>query len=249
MQRLDLTLATAAENLALDEALLEDAEHDGEQEVLRLWESPQPIVVLGRSSRIEKEINEPACIRRGIPVLRRSSGGAAIVAGPGCLMYALVLSLQSRPEVKDIGLAHSFVLDRLRGSLSARLDGVGVISRAGTSDLVISAAGSQSVRRKFSGNSLRMKRTHLLYHGTLLYAFDLPLIGECLTIPPRQPEYREARPHREFVVNLPATREQLSDAVAAAWPTQSDLAHAPVSRVEELVATRYGTRSWNYAFG
>ena len=30
--------------------------------------------------------------------------------------------------------------------------------------------------RKFSGNSLRVKRTHLLYHGTLLYAFDLALI-------------------------------------------------------------------------
>ena len=26
---------------------------------------------------------------------------------------------------------------------------------------------------KFSGNSLRVRRTHLLYHGTLLYDFSL----------------------------------------------------------------------------
>ncbi len=35
----------------------------------------------------------------GIPVLRRASGGAAIVIGPGCLMYALVLSYELRPSL------------------------------------------------------------------------------------------------------------------------------------------------------
>ena len=48
-----------------------------------------------------------------IPILRRSSGGAAIVAGPGCLMYAVVLSYEARPELRDISRAHAFVLDRL----------------------------------------------------------------------------------------------------------------------------------------
>src|SRR5947208_2305701 len=46
MHLLDLTLPTAAENLALDEALLLAAEGGG-PEVLRLWENPSYAVVLG----------------------------------------------------------------------------------------------------------------------------------------------------------------------------------------------------------
>ena len=82
MRYLDLTLPTAAENLALDEALLEEAEAaGGPTEMLRLWESPQPLVVVGRSSRIDAEVRVDACRASGIPILRRASGGAAIVAG------------------------------------------------------------------------------------------------------------------------------------------------------------------------
>ena len=102
--------------------------------------------------------------------------------------------------------------------------------------------------RKFSGNSLRVKRTHLLYHGTLLYDFDLALIETCLRMPPRQPEYRNARPHGDFVMNVPATRQQLADAVSAAWPTASELTDVPMSRVDELVAERFGNDDWNYEF-
>src|SRR4051812_3344634 len=122
MQPFDLTLPTPAENLAFDEAMLEWAEKkvpDGE--FLRLWESPTPMVVVGRSSRIEKEVNEAFCRQEGIPVLRRSSGGAAIVTGPGCLMYAIVLSYAKRPELRDITRAHAFILNQLTASLGPLL--------------------------------------------------------------------------------------------------------------------------------
>ena len=107
MHRVELTLPTPAENVALDEALLDWAEEDGpEWEFLRIWESTEPMVVVGRSSRVEHEVDLDACSKRGIPVLRRSSGGAAIVAGPGCLMFAVVLSYQLRPDLRDIRCAH-----------------------------------------------------------------------------------------------------------------------------------------------
>jgi len=70
MKLLDLTLPTPAENVALDEALL-DAAEAGEinDEVLRLWESPTVAVVVGRSSRVEEEVNLVACQEAGIPIL------------------------------------------------------------------------------------------------------------------------------------------------------------------------------------
>jgi lipoate-protein ligase A len=197
MRRLNLTLPTPAENLALDEALLDWAEAENpEWEFLRLWESPRPVVVVGRSTRVELEVNLEACRARGIEVKRRSSGGAAIVAGPGCLMYAVVLSYKLRPELKDIRRAHKEILDRLSRSLQPAVRGLGEISQAGTSDLAYVPTGQASLR-KFAGNSLRAKRTHLLYHGTLLYNFNLPLIETCLHSPPRQPDYRNGRTHEQ----------------------------------------------------
>ena len=84
MRLLDLTLDTVAGNLALDEALLQNAESrpEGGDEVLRLWESPQHAVVVGRSSRVAEEVDILACRAGGVPVFRRCSGGAAVAIGP-----------------------------------------------------------------------------------------------------------------------------------------------------------------------
>lgn len=243
MRRLLLTLPTPAENLALDEALLDWAEdEDAAWEFLRLWESPQPIVVVGRSSRVLKEVDDAECKRRGIPILRRSSGGAAIVAGRGCLMVAVVLSYRLRPDLRDIRRAHAFVLGRLADALRRRLPSVAL---AGTSDLVL--AGEPP--RKFSGNSLRARRTHLLYHGTLLYDFDLPLVAACLRMPPRRPDYRGARSHAEFLINVPLPRQTLVEAVLEAWPTDGDVSAWPQARVAELVSERFSRDAWNLQFG
>jgi lipoate-protein ligase A len=163
-------------------------------------------------------------------------------------MYALVLSYKLRPELKDIRLAHAFVLGNIAESLAAVLAGVGTAVHAGTSDLVL-VDRPAAAPRKFSGNSMRARRSHLLYHGTLLYDFDLRLIESCLQMPPRQPDYREQRSHVEFVSNLPATRKQLVEVVDSAWPCTQEPSNWPASRVAELVATRFGNDRWNLEFG
>jgi lipoate---protein ligase len=118
MRLLDLTLPTPAENLALDEALLEEAETSAHPpETLRFWEPSDWMVVVGRSSRIDDEVHRDACREMGIPILRRVSGGAAILTGPGCLMYSLVLNCEIRPHLRAIGQAHSFILGTLAQAL------------------------------------------------------------------------------------------------------------------------------------
>ena len=249
MRRLELTLPTPAENLALDEALLDWAEAENpEWEFLRLWESPEPIVVVGRSTRVQQEVFSEACRERAIPILRRSSGGAAVVAAPGCLMYAVVLSYALRPELKDIGRAHAFMLQRMASSIQPLVTDFGTISFQGTSDLVLADRSTSGQPRKFSGNSLRAKRTHLLYHGTLLYNIDLTLIGTCLRMPPRQPSYRESRTHRDFVTNLPVDRLALVAAIDHKWPTLENLTVWPIDRVTALVNERFSQHRWNFEF-
>ena len=235
MRYLDLTLPTAAENLALDEALLEDAEAAGRPaEMLRLWESPQPLVVVGRSSRINVEVRVDACRAAGIPILRRVSGGAAIVAGPGCLMYALVLSYGRRPRLRLLSEAHRYVLGTLAAALRPLAPGV---QCRGTSDLAIG-------EYKFAGNSARCRHDHLLYHGTLLYGFSLELIGRCLAMPPRMPEYRVGRPHGGFVANLPLKARRFGRRLCGVGCPRA-LRRLARPATAQLVAEKYGRPEWN----
>lgn len=234
MYHLCLTLETPAANLALDEALLDAAETGHlDDDALRLWESPAPCVVLGRSSP-PSEVRIDACEADGVAVLQRSSGGGAVAIGPGCLMYALVLNRELHPELSSINGAHRLVLSRLADALAPLAAGVVC---AGTSDLAIQIDVGQ-LPRKFSGNSLRARRGHLLYHGTLLYDFQLSNIARWLGAPTRQPDYRQGRTHDEFVTNLPVAYETLVAALSAAWQAREPLPSLVEQRVLKVAAHR-----------
>jgi lipoate---protein ligase len=236
MQYLDLTLPTAAENLALDEALLEEAEAAAAPtETLRLWEPRLPMVVAGRSSRVADEVRLDACRDLGVPVLRRASGGATVVSGPGCLMYALVLGYRLRPELRVVAAAHRRVLGTLAAALAALVPGVRC---RGTSDLALGEL-------KFSGNSARLRRDNLLYHGTLLYDFPPGLIERLLSMPPRMPEYRAGRSHAGFIANLPLGAETLRQTLVAAFDAREPCRTWPAERTARLVAEKYGRPEWN----
>lgn len=236
MRLLDLTLPSAAENLALDEALLDEGEDSPtSSEWLRLWEPRQRAVIVGRSSQVETEVQTSRCRELGIPILRRASGGAAILTGPGCLMYAVVLDLRARPALRAIDAAHRAALETIAGAI--RQLGLSVALR-GTSDLTLAD-------RKFSGNSLRVRRDNLLYHGTLLYDFPLELISDCLGRPPREPDYRAGRRHQDFVTNLPVSSDDLRRALIDAWQAVDENNAWPHARVADLVACKYSRPEWN----
>jgi lipoate-protein ligase A len=237
MKLLDLTLPTPAENLALDEALLEEADAGvGPDRVLRLWESPELAVILGRSCRFREETHWDDCVAAGVPVLRRPSGGGTVVIGPGCLMYTVLLPYEAHPRLAMIEVAHEFVLSRVRTALETLAGGVEI---RGTSDLAVDG-------RKFSGNSLRCKRAHLLYHGTLLYAFPLETVTRWLAPPPRQPDYRENRPHGDFIRNLAVDPAALRRSLAKAWEAHEPLVEWPRELTARLVAERYSHDAWNH---
>ncbi|MGI9429997.1 MAG: lipoate--protein ligase family protein [Bythopirellula sp.] len=236
MRHLPLTLETPAENLALDEALLDAAEADeAAAGILRLWEPTDYFVVLGRSSSAQVEVNLAACRRDRVPVLRRSSGGGTILAGPGCLMYGVVVDFETYPQLQKIDVAHQFVLSQLASMLTVA--GCEVLP-SGTSDLAMRESAA-APWRKFSGNALRLKRRHLLYHGTLLYDFDLPRISRCLASPTRTPEYRQARQHGEFVTNFPAERDALVKQLLTGWRADDTLSAWPQVRTANLVLSKY----------
>jgi len=236
MQSFNVTLQKPSENLALDEVLIETAEvTEHQQELFRLWEPTENFVVIGRSSSYASEVNHEYCSQHGIPVFRRVTGGASIVAGPGCLMYAVLLDYRKRPELRMLDQAHQFVMQKMANAIKS----IGIeVSINGICDLTIDD-------RKVSGNSLRCKRNWMLYHGTMICDFDTSLIGKCLDWPKRTPDYRKERPHDDFVGSIAATTRKLGDAIRRQWetiflhPTRQTIRSVPPKHCRSFFPTQY----------
>ena len=165
--------------------------------LLHIWESPRSAVVLGRNTPADLHIVQEACRTDGIPILTRHTGGGAVVLGPGCLNYAVVLPLVSHPGLADVSLSFRTILGWIVEAL-----GVRGLSIAGGTDLALDGL-------KVSGNAQRRGRRALLQHGTLLYGFDAGLVARYLREPIRQPAYRNGRSHTAFLRNLPLTRLEI----------------------------------------
>lgn len=232
MEFLDLTLPTAAENLALDEALLLQAEAGEAGSVLRLWEWPALAVVLGSGGKLAEDVNEENCARDGVPLLRRSSGGGTVLLGAGCLCYSLVLPFALDERLTEIRPSYQFIGERV-------LAGLGLASGtvAGISDLALGQV-------KFSGNAQQRKRDHVLHHGTLLYSFDLPKVSRYLREPTQQPEYRAGREHAAFVCNLDLSRARLAAGLRQAWDARVERTNWPIHTVARLVDDKFGREDW-----
>jgi lipoate-protein ligase A len=244
MRSLDLTLSTPAANLACDEALLEwceagDAEANGVDEILRFWESPQHFVALGYTNRADREVQRKAARALNIPILRRCSGGGAVLQGPGCLNYALLLRVPEASPLAGVTGANQSIMRRQSAALAAALEIP--VTVEGHTDLATRGL-------KFSGNAQRRKQRFLLFHGTFLLHFDLPLIERVLHPPPHQPPYRQNRAHTDFLTNLDVTAETIKTALRREWQATETLTGWPCERTMELAETKYSADEWNLKF-
>lgn len=236
MKNLNAIIETPRDQLALDEAMLMSAEKRGSGEVLRVWEFAEPVVVAGRSTRLEYEVDLSFCRSTGVEVLRRCSGGASVVGGPGCLMYSVVLSMLEKPELRKIDFAHQYVMSKVLNAVRLQLPEVEL---RGICDLAWH-------EKKCSGNSLRIHRDYLLYHGTILYDFDLQFLDQCLKGAPRQPEYRLGRQHYEFVTNVPIDPKGFADTLCdhfAVTDAAELSTYEPI--MNEVKENRYDTEAWH----
>jgi lipoate-protein ligase A len=237
MQYLDLTLASAAANLACDESLLDACEDGSGAEVLRFWQPEQCFVVAGYSNEVAREVNLTACRQAGVGVFRRCSGGGTVLQGPGCLNYALVLRIDGHPSLGSITGANRHIMELQRSALAGLLRQP--VEIKGCTDLAVGGL-------KFSGNAQRRKRHALIFHGTFLLHFDLSLMDRFLQMPSRQPDYREGRPHHGFLMNLNIAAPAIKDALRETWAARTPLTHPP--DCQRLIAQKYARDDWNLKF-
>jgi len=149
-----------------------------------------PTVVLGKGSKPETELHVDVCLDEDIPLRRRPGGGCAVVIDPGNIIISVVLPTQG---IKDNTKYFHALSDWLIQGLH-RL-GIDRVRGAGISDLTIED-------RKIAGASIYRTAEYLYYSATLLVNPRIELIERYLQHPPREPQYRQGRKHRDFIISL-----------------------------------------------
>ncbi len=89
-------------------------------------------------------------------------------------------------------------------------------------------------------------RTALLFHGTFLHHFELPLIPRWLAFPSAQPGYRSSRDHQEFVINTELAPDAIRSAIRGEWPgLETNLPEDVTARIPALLESRYAKPDWH----
>ncbi|MFZ7125196.1 MAG: lipoate--protein ligase family protein [Desulfobacterales bacterium] len=152
----------AALNLALEEYCLLHLEPD--PDCLLMYVN-DPVVVIGRNQNPLEEVDFTFAAARGIPVVRRISGGGAVFHDPGNLNFSFL----SRPE-RDRTAHYRRMTRPIRDALRE----MGVAADWNRrNDLVVAGC-------KISGNAHYLTPRRMISHGTLLFDSDLGALSSAL---------------------------------------------------------------------
>ncbi|MFH1688966.1 MAG: lipoate--protein ligase family protein [Candidatus Eisenbacteria bacterium] len=169
--------ADGATNMAVDEAILEGVSEGSSPPTLRVYAWEPPTVSIGHSQKASTELDLEACRREGFGVVRRPTGGRAVLHA-GELTYSVV----GRAGVPPLGgsiaesyraIASGLLLGLTALGISADLAPVSAASRtrgevappcfvsAGRFEVVVAG-------RKLIGSAQRRVGAAVLQHGSLL---------------------------------------------------------------------------------
>jgi lipoate-protein ligase A len=187
---IDTGLRPAAQNIALNRALLEARQQDASPSSLRFL-TFEPCALLGYHQSAVQELDLAYCQAHGIAVQRRITGGGAIYFDETQLGWELYL------HKRDLGSADMTAISRRICEAAARgISSLGVDAQYRPRN-DIEVAG-----RKISGTGGAFDGDALMYQGTLLIQFDVEKMLRVLRIPAEKLSDKAIASARERVANL-----------------------------------------------
>lgn len=163
-----------AASMNLDAGLAERVRRGLAPPTLRIYRWDQPAISIGRSQRPEELPQE--LMERGLPIVRRPTGGGAVIHSRDELTYALTAPRSILPIGLPIRQLHSFLHRSLRDELIQRIgvspEELWVVpgGSAGPATVCFSSpvCGDLMYRgRKIAGSALRVWREAFLVQGSI----------------------------------------------------------------------------------
>ena len=259
-------------NMAVDEAIARGVEGDTAPPTVRAFGWTPPAVSFGYAQRIGREVDADRCRQRGIHLVRRPSGGRAVLH-----WNELTYSVTCRTDDPLLGGSIQESYRKISACLVASLRLLGVAARfeprrnpvssprgEGLTSPCFSSTTQYEVTlddRKIIGSAQRRLGGVLLQHGSLLLG---PEHKRLIDLMPDRRQPLKERFRRELdrhtvslaEAGLPADFNTVARALRGGFEkalditlTESTLTPEETADAEHLVETRYGTKSWNLGDG
>ena len=210
------------EQLQLEEALL--------RADTRNWclinRGAPPAIVMGISGKPEQLIERDHYYSSPIPVIRRYSGGGTVVVDEETFFVSLICNA----DAFSSPLLYSREIFLWTEGLYTPV--LGERFRLVESDYAIG-------ERKCGGNAQHIARRRWVHHTTFLWGYSAQKMAY-LSLPERQPSYREKRSHADFLCTLREElgvgMEQLESSLLKALSTHFDLENASFESASQLLS-------------
>jgi lipoate-protein ligase A len=189
---LDTGSRSAAENMALDEMLLELKSEGSIPSTLRFLQFSDPAVLVGYHQLVEEEVRLDYCRRKGIDINRRITGGGALYWGRKELGWEVYLC-QNDPRIPS----RIEDLYRKMGDIAAK-----GLRHLGLPAYFRPRNDIEVKGRKISGSGGTELSGAILFQGTVLVDFDVDEMLRALRIPTEKLQDKEIESVKERVTCL-----------------------------------------------
>jgi lipoate-protein ligase A len=229
--------------MALDEVLTRRVGTGQRLPTLRFWEWTAPAVVIGRFQSLRSEVDQEVARRHGITVVRRITGGGAMLTEPG---KVITYSIYAPPElvsgmsfVESYAFLDAWVIEALRS--------LGIDAWYQPINDITSAQG------KIGGAAQARRFGAVLHHVTMAYDISPQKVVQVLRIGREKlsdkgipSAERRVAPLRQQT-HLP--REAITERMLEVFADRHGLEEGrlladEIGEAEELVRSKFATEAW-----
>ncbi len=227
-------------NLATEEYLIDNFSED----IFYLWQNDNAVII-GKNQNAYSEIDLSYAEAHGIKVVRRLTGGGAVFHDKGNLNYTVI----GKNDEESFGNYEKF-----SKTVIAYLKTLGVDAElSGRNDLLADG-------KKISGNAQCVRKGKIIHHGTLLFSSDLSRLSDVLRVNPLKLVDKGIKSVKSRVANISDLTDKVNNITDFANGlyeyikqngedvTEYAFTEEDVSKTEQLVKEKYGTREWNYGY-
>jgi len=186
-------------NMAIDEAILLSRIKGIVPNTVRLYQWSPSTVSVGMHQSIQQEVDAAEIDRRGFQLVRRISGGGAVLHSSGAeITYSVVARIPDLIGTASKGTAIESCYHVILEAIQKTLAKISLSSIPG----VIHCPAMLVDGKKFSGNAQCIKNNFLLQHGTILLAVDPDEMYSVLRPPETVTRSRMVRSVKAKVIGL-----------------------------------------------
>lgn len=244
---------TAAENMAIDDAVLGEVAAGTSLPTLRLYGWKPAAISIGYFQSLDDEVDLVACKKFGVDYVRRITGGGAVFHEHE-ITYSIHIPEKLAIVPNGILESYKVICDGVIRGLSKI--GVSAIF-APINDLIVMKNGAP---RKISGNAQTRKKGVILQHGTILLKVNVDKMFSLLKVPDEKLKGKLIDDVKQRVTSLSdfvgrdvtyeegreILRKGFEESFATHEFVEQELSSIEQSLIPSLLSTIYGNSSWNH---